>query len=205
MLPTAEVRWFYQGVSPAEVLAWFQRGERQPERQPRRVDYYLHLVEDDSLGIKLREGRIEVKVRLQQQGIVRFHERVAGLVEHWRKWSFQLAQADDTLTGLLTPASSWIAVKKERQLYTVQLTAHKRIVTLSAEDNPAEGCNLELTSIEVGGKQWWSLGFEAFGDELTIGENLRLVAETILTDDSGPPALGAEHSYGYPKWLALGP
>ena len=68
MFATAEVRWFYEGAVSPEVLEWFEQGELTPEEQPYRVDYYLRLSDRDSLGIKLREGRIEVKQRHRQHG-----------------------------------------------------------------------------------------------------------------------------------------
>jgi hypothetical protein len=60
MFPTTEVRWFTQGVIPSEVLRWFHEERKAFEEQPLRVDYYLRIVEGESLGVKLREGRLEI-------------------------------------------------------------------------------------------------------------------------------------------------
>lgn len=63
MYPTAEVRWFHRGKVPLDVMAWFLRLHGEPEEPGHRVDYYLRLSDADALGIKLRDGRIEIKTR----------------------------------------------------------------------------------------------------------------------------------------------
>ena len=97
MFPSVEARWFYDGTIPPRVLRWFREYQGSLEGPAHRVDYYLRLADGDSLGIKVREGRLEIKQRHRTYGMVEFHERATGLVEHWRKWSFQLAQASDWL------------------------------------------------------------------------------------------------------------
>lgn len=178
MFPSMEVRWFYEGTIPPEVLAWFQRGNRKPKEQSCRVDYYLRL-DSDSLGIKLREGRIEVKQRHHHYGVVCFHEQVTGLMDHWWKWSFKLTKVHSNLMDVALFPSSWIGVKKERRLWKYRLATE-------TEEYPERGCHVELTNISVGEKAWWSLGFEAFGDESTIQEDLFLVIKHVLTERELP-------------------
>jgi hypothetical protein len=202
MLPTMEVRWFSTGVIPSSVQEWFQRGEGDPEEQPRRVDYYLRPADGDSLGIKLREGRLEVKRLRGQLGIVRFHERVAGLVEQWCKWSFGLPSDGSALASPAVPSPSWIGVTKERRLYRYRLAGDRQVVAVSATDYVGPGCDLELTSVGVEGQAWWSLGFEARGDESSIQGILFLVAQQVLAANE-PPNLTARDSYSYPRWLKL--
>ena len=202
MFPTVEVRWFNKGVVNPRVLSWFQQSKGKIEEQPARVDYYLRVADGGSLGIKLREGRIEVKQRYHQHGVVRFHERVAGLVEHWLKWSFELAGGSNYPVGMAIPASSWVEVKKERTILRYRVTSQGNMEVVSARAYCDWGCDLELTSISVEGEQWWSLGFESFGDETAIREGLILVVEKVLAAEE-PPAFNAEDSYGYPKWLEV--
>jgi hypothetical protein len=200
MYPTVEVRWFYEGMVSPAVMAWFQQVEGKLEEQPCRVDYYLRLTDRGSLGIKLREGKVEIKQRYHQHGVVGFHERVSGLVEHWRKWSFELVEASGDLTSIAVPASSWIAVKKERKLRKYGLTGDKRIVAVSTGECHDQGCDLELTKVSLEGREWWSLGLEAFGHESALQENLLLVARQVFVADESP-AFDAKNSYGYPQWL----
>ncbi len=200
MFPSIEVRWFHEGTIPPEVLEWFQQSEHKPEEQPSRVDYYLRHTHQGSLGIKLREGRVEIKQRQRQYGVVRFHQRVAGMVENWRKWSFELSEAGRDLSSAAVPASSWIGVEKERTLRRYRLTGDNEIVAVSVGEGSGQTCSLELTSIHVEGAEWWSLGFEAFDDEVADEGSLLLVAKQVLTACQ-PPALRARDSHGYPKWL----
>lgn len=202
MLPTMEVRWFSEGMIPSGVQEWFQRAKGDPEEQPQRVDYYLRPAEGGLLGIKLREGRLEVKQLCRQLGVVHFHERVAGLVEQWRKWSFGLPADRSVLAGASAPSTSWIGVTKERRLYRYRLAGDRQIVAVSATDHVGPGCDLELTSVGVEGQAWWSLGFEARGDESSIQDIFLLVAQQVLAATT-PPGLSARDSYSYPRWLVL--
>lgn len=198
--PTAEVRWFFTDEAPSQVLHWFQRGEREPELQPPREDFYLCLKDRDSLGIKLREGKIEVKQRHSDEGIVRFSERVAGRVEHWRKWSYKLDQAEAALAGIQTPAGAWLGVKKERQLRKYEITDSEQLIPVPASDYPEQGCDIELTTVMIGDQTWWSLCLEAFGDENRLQANLWLAARQIFTG-AEPVDFEDKYSYGYARLL----
>lgn len=201
MYPTAEVRWFYAGRVPPEVRAWFRQAVRQPMGPLHRVDYYLRLADGDSLGIKLREGRVEIKKRLGQRGVVHFHRRVAGVVERWRKWSFVLAEAGQEVASLIHPASSWIGVQKERALCRYRLEGSQQGVVVPAGEPASLGCGLELTTLRLWGEEWWTVGFEAFGGEASLEEALLLAADLALGEE--PPVLEARDSYGYPRWLEI--
>jgi hypothetical protein len=201
MFPTMEVRWFYLGQVSPEARTWFWHGAGQVEQYPRREDTYLRLAHTDALGIKLREGRIEVKQRVQRHGSVRFNSAVTGIVEHWRKWSFQLAEAYRGLSTIAFPASSWITVRKSRSLRTYRLTGEKEVVPVSRPGSLAQGCEVELTRVQVAGQDWWTLAFEAFGDEPLLNEQLVLVARHKLATDRSL-SLSTAQSCGYPGWLA---
>jgi hypothetical protein len=203
MFPTVEVRWFHRGEAPSEVTEWFLRGEPGPDQQPRRVDHYLRLGQRDSIGIKLRQGRIEIKRRHHRHGVVRFHDQLAGVVEGWRKWSLPLAALGGDLANAVTPASSWIAVQKARMLRKYQIVGEGQLVSVPADVFPAQGCSVELTGVRARETTWWTLAFEAFGKESSRHSNLVLAVENVLAGESVPFLLDARDSYGYPRWLAL--
>jgi hypothetical protein len=203
MFPSAEVRWFYKGQVPGQVWAWFAEGEHLPSEQVPRVDYYLHIEETDSLGLKLREGRVEIKQRHCQYGVVRVRERVAGMMEHWRKWSLPLAEAGADWATILKPAPSWIGVEKGRWLRKYQMVADGRVAAIPADEVLGQGCGVELTRLRVAGDAWWSLGFEAFGDESSLREDLVYVMDHFFARGSVPLSFEARNSYGYPRWLTL--
>jgi hypothetical protein len=201
MLPTVEVRWFHKGPVPEEVAQWFRRGERERETQGSRVDHYHCHTDGGSLGIKVREGMLEIKQRHIVYGVMRFHERVTGVVEHWRKWSFVLESVDGIAAGFRAQASSWLGVNKDRRLRKYQLVGESDVITIPAFENPDRGCSVELTQIRVKGEVWWSLAFEAFGEEATLRDTLLIVAQHVLARE--PPLLCEGDSFGYPDWLDI--
>jgi hypothetical protein len=200
VFPTAEVRWFARGPIPPPVETWFRQGAGSVDREPGRVDHYLQLAHVDSLGIKLREGRIEIKQRVDRHRLIRFHERVAGLVERYHKWSFQLSDPDTALARATAAAESWVPVRKERQLRRYRVADDGRIIALTASASPHRGCELELSRVEVAGETWWTLAFEAFGEPSTLRADLLEVAGYVFASD-GSPALLARDSCGYAAWL----
>jgi hypothetical protein len=189
ILPSVEVRWFVRGSVDPAVRAWFESGERPPHSEPEREDRYL-AHPDESLGIKLRQGKLEVKRResILESLIL---PGVAGSVERWRKWSFALS--DDDL-----PHDSWIAVHKRRRVRKYAIR-NGRARAIAADDRPAQGCNVELTELTVNDDSWWTIGCEAFGDESSLGDHLLTVARVVFADEA--PRLELHDSYGYPAWL----
>ncbi len=197
MFPTLETRWFYPGSIPPDVLAWYHYGERAPEAQPTRIDYYLRLTGNDDLGVKLREGRIEIKQRMEQYGVEHLHERVHGLVEGWRKWSFGV----NDIGGGLGDAA-WIAVRKARRLRRYCVTEAGDVIAIAGVEIVGPGCNLELAELAIHGETWWSLAFETFGPEASLHAIFTRVTQHTLRGDA-VPHLDAEHSYGYAHWMRV--
>lgn len=59
-----------------------------------------------------------------------------------------------------------------------------------------------MVELYAGGQAWWSICFEAFGQERALPEALLATARLFL-DGAEPPHMDAGDSYGYPRWLAL--
>jgi hypothetical protein len=201
MLATEEIRWFFAGTIPLPVAAWFEACVSDMPAQLPRTDYYLWLAEGDSLGIKLRQGRIEVKQREEAGTLIQLGERAAGRMESWRKWSFELAETE---VGVAETAQ-WAGVWKARRWCLFVVEENGRITPAPPATILEQGCACELTDVHLAGspKQWWSLGFEAFGGTaVERREKLLHVAGQFLGQD-GAPILDVEQSYSYPKWLHL--
>jgi len=65
---------------------------------------------------------------------------------------------------------------------------------------PQQGCNIELTRIELEQDEvWWTFGFEAFGDFNSVERNLR--AALSLMAARSPPPFPAGEFMSYPAWL----
>lgn len=124
-------------------------------------------------------------------------------MEQWVKWSFALDKEDIKPPDISTPAGCWITVQKWRLTRKFEIKAEDKVEAINAFLFPDEGCNMELAKLTPPSDQpWWSLGFESFGQISTIEKNLRFVLAQVLKDPDFP-VMKAEHSYAYPKWLAM--
>ncbi len=191
---SVEVRWFGQGEVPALLAAWFGRGPGDVEAQPPRVDHYLRRA-DEGLGVKWRDGLVEVKQRQGSYGVLELDERAVGHVERWRKWSFPLQVSAAAPTA-------WLAVRKERLLRRYIIAERQHLVSLPPAEPAATGCDWELTRLQIGDQEdvWWTIAFEAFGEPTGLRRQLLQVAGLILARDRAPH-LPAEASAAYPAWL----
>ncbi|WP_414618983.1 hypothetical protein [Calothrix sp. CCY 0018] len=203
MLTTYEVRWFNLGNIPENIESWFKHScllssTKLPEK---REDIYLYTPGCDYLGIKLRQGGLEIKWRYLEKTAMQFSSVVAGNVEKWKKWrcsdsseeSFSLQQIGDNPV--------WVKVGKVRysQLYQV---VGKKAQAVSSDGGVDNGCSLELTDVEINGNKWWSIGLEAFGEDCDLQNNLHVTADVVFSRYDIFP-LQAENSYGYPGLLEL--
>lgn len=214
MYPSCEIRWFFAGP-PEGLLAWFDSlGMRfDGPAGAQRVDHYLLIANGDNMGIKLREGNVEVKHRTARLGEWDFPDIDAkGMAEHWIKWSFRLDQADALSQHLIREGRpEWIAVAKERLGYTYHFQEGGPALRLPLGNWAPEGCQVELTRIGVRGKAFYTFGLEAFSDSGQLERNLKMGAEAVFPAfrkwgvESGWPQPELEFrggvSMGYPAFL----
>jgi len=209
LFSTIEVRWFGEGSISRTVRTWFEQCLGEISGHQVRVDTYLGNPGSDGLGVKIREGRLEIKYRTHHYGPVQLHRQVIGLVEQWQKLGLMLGpnQIDSNVTNPSEP--NWIRVQKERQLRCYQLVPND-LLSLEAGDTGAEEdvttnkvrrCDVELTSIQVENRRWWSLALEASGQTAGTYEDLISVFSR-LSESNEPPPLSAGNSFSYPSWLA---
>jgi hypothetical protein len=88
-----------------------QLGDLAPSEE--REDVYLYTPGCEYMGVKLRQGRLEIKWRKAELGNLRFGNQVEGKVEKWGKWlcedpTQQSFQPQDVV------GKSWVSVKKAR-------------------------------------------------------------------------------------------
>jgi hypothetical protein len=197
---TAELRWFYRGTLPEEISQWFQQDQLGEHLEPpeEREDLYLYSPKCEYLGIKLRQGRLEIKWRQAELGFLRFENRVEGKAEKWGKWL-----CEDPTAEIFQPADvmrSWVRVKKVRSQRQYQVLPGEAITAVPVTESIDQGCSLELTQLVINGNTWWSLAFEAFGEDDCLMEHLQAVANWVFKSYC-KPKLQAEDSYAYPSWL----
>lgn len=178
---TAEVRWFAPGPPPALLgRRMDDLGAKGPER---RTDEYLCLPETEALGVKLRDrgAALELKLREQALGETEFPGGAVGSPELWQKWSFPVVD-EEARTGLGLPTQAWLAVDKVRRL----------------ADYP--DCSAELTELQAAGEEWWTLGFEAFGNDQLVKALTGAVAD-FLSESALVEEVRRARSWAYPAWL----
>jgi hypothetical protein len=191
-LVTDEVRWFRPGGAPDAVLAWFA-GLPGPAGDERRVDEYLELPQIASLGIKLRRGLLEVK-RLRLAHGEAAWRGFAGRPARWEKWSFRLTEDDGA-------ARTWTPVEKWRRQRTLRVGGDGAVAPVAPGERVDRGCSVEVTRLDVRATRWWSLGFEATGEEADLRRTLDHAVDYVA--GTGPPfELAAADSLDYPAWLS---
>jgi hypothetical protein len=131
-------------------MRWFGRGEGPPAEAvvppsaliEDRLDRYAPT--GASCGVKLREGRLEVKVLLATEPAIAVGP-VGGTPEVWRKWCFP-AEAERLDA---TARIGWTPVRKHRWL-------HRR------RSGEVE-IQLEWARVTACGRRWWTVGLELVG------------------------------------------
>ena len=155
------------------------------------------------MGIKWREGALQIKGRVSSLGTHAFCGRHQGEIERWRKWSYaNIPAAYQRLfmagkeTGLVTAS-----VQKTRALRKVRLdTMTGKAQGVDAKTVVDRGLGFELTDLEVAGKAYCSLAFEAFPNDSAMDAAFTQAVEAFL-DGLTAFDLAAAHSRSYPAWL----
>ena len=203
MFPTAEVRWFWQGDVPDAALTWLRAHPGGDPAEETRTDHYLIIEATDTLGVKLREGHIEVKQRTGDPRLERLADGTHGLTERWVKWSFGLARERPVLRRL-TASRTWVGIRKTRWLKEYQVSETGAVEPRRQDESPARICAVEITRVEVLApyppSRWWTMGLEASGDRAQLMHALHRTAADLL-GPSFPGPLTEAHTCSYPQWL----
>lgn len=184
MEPTTEMRWWWRGSSPPEVVSWFA-GFRGVVRDEARTDHYLALASDRDTGVKARAGeRLEIKTLTQRHRSVAVADAVVGTLEQWVKWSFAIAAEMPDEAALDQHPQTWVCASKYRWLVDV------------------EGCEIELVEVDFGDERWWSLAVEAAGTGDTGRDRLGRALRWLVAADLPPQLqLTDDCSCGYAELL----
>ena len=213
-----EVRWFFEGKADQhkKLKDWFETVAPSsipnhsrvspPVWKPRlddKPDVYLLVPDSDDMGIKWREGELQIKGRVSSLGTQVFCGRHQGVVERWIKWSYKNVPASyqrlfaaEKEPGLVTAA-----VRKNRALRKVRLdTLNGKAEEVDAMTLIDRGLGFELTDLEVAGKAYCSLAFEAFPNDSGMDAAFTQAVEAFL-DGLKELALTAACSQSYPAFL----
>ncbi|WP_193198356.1 hypothetical protein [Nostoc sp. MG11] len=204
MLITNELRWFYPGTIPEDIKLWFQQNclvdsLQSPET---REDLYLYSPGCDYMGIKLRQGRLEVKWRQAELDLLRFGELVEGRAEKWGKWLCCDSTGESFQPATVLDNASWVSVQKVRYSQLYQVLPDSSVQPVVSNENIDNPCTVEITSVVARDNPWWSIGFEASGEDVRLIDNLQTTASSIFYTYRGSRLVAAD-SYAYPHWLGL--
>jgi hypothetical protein len=217
---TLEVRWFCPGLlaqTGAGVEEWFRAEPRlgsgskplpvewAPAAPAWRQDRYLLLPDGDDMGIKWREGRLEIKGREAVLGQLVFARDIEGRAERWIKWSYAGSAIERRFLGLFQgDAAAGVAVVAKRRLQRcLRIDRTSGPVEVSRDQPRPRGIDIELAQIRIAGPQrasYWSLAFEAFPGDQQMAEPFEQTVAEFLKDCPALP-LSADRSMSYPRWL----
>lgn len=196
-LITCEMRWLLEGSLPDEALRWFEQGRPSAAQAWREDRYLLPGVAD--MGIKQREGRLEIKGRTAKLGPHAITPGIEGAAERWCKWSYDAASIADGLRGCLEGRET-IVVGKGRVQRHFLLESGGLAQETAQRDLARRGFSIELTRIRLpGAGDHWSLGVEAAPDDATLLANLLAALRELL--EGFPLPLPRACSRSYPRWL----
>lgn len=203
MKETAEIRWFWESSGPSEVVRWFAAGE-DTIQQEERTDNYLLLPDCETVGIKLREDRFEVKALIGKEQNICPKTAPEGVLQRWTKWSL----TSDRLPAMIeeiTETGTWQAVTKNRLQRQLEILPGPTAERQGREKAAEAGCSVELTYL--GNRHqlpcWMTLAFEACGLPSEAWKSLETAVERFWQDMGPPPGvlLSIADSFSYPAWL----
>ncbi len=204
MLHSAEARWFIAKVLPDGVLSWFRAGQAL-ESEGVQVHEYLLFPDCETVGVKVREGKLEIKAMASAPRPLSRDLGVSGRTDQWVKWSFA-SEGLKTLDPALHRSGRWLKVRKDRFLRKFSADMGGLVeVTAKQRPLPANGCNVELTriTVEANPRFWFSLAFEAFGPPEGTVKILETAIHSFFQEHDRAPGirLSQRNSLGYPAWL----
>lgn len=179
ILESWEVRWFGEGAVPIALQQWSE--ENDLITQPVRTDHYLVHSAGKAMGIKWREGNLQIKELVGK-------ETKGAQGAYYKKWSFGLKE--DDLLQKIQVHEEWVAVTKKRELAKWYIEDGK--LTRTDPGNEEMGVELEISAVMCRKKLWWTIAFEATGGVENLEKGLRKI---II------PELKGAQRMGYTEWL----
>jgi hypothetical protein len=199
MLETIEIRWFYKGEIPNKLYERFSNSKLQIKPEL-RTDYYLLIENCDSLGIKLRNSRLEIKWLKKRERVNMLEKDIGGNQERWIRWEWNDTDSFNEILGFIqiNKDNPWVKIDKKR------IQKKFGIFDNSLVEIPQENIHfdfsMELTQLKVYESFWWSIGLDSFQGKYDVHFLEQLIEQYI--DEQFWKDLKSTSSYGYPQWIS---
>jgi hypothetical protein len=209
---SAEIRWFIEGKIPEDVKKWFYASRLKEKEEEERTDTYLIYLRAKSCGVKFRNSKFEIKTLVEDLGFRKYGSNVEGKAGIWEKLSIK-GELVKTFKQKVTEGEvKWVEVKKQRVIRKYSIDKAKVEEVNAILKHPPNGCNVELTKIEINEVPHWTFAFDSFSEEYALlKDNLTRTINKLLTEtdcpfiDKGPDSnniLSGEKSQSYPDFLS---
>ncbi|MGK7391172.1 MAG: hypothetical protein ACNS60_12525 [Candidatus Cyclobacteriaceae bacterium M2_1C_046] len=177
MQQTWEIRWFGEGAVPLKLQQWSE--EIGFIMQPVRSDLYLIHSGGKNIGIKWREGNLQIKELVKK----------TGSYEQYQKWSFDLS--DNRMDDKLDKYEKWQSVTKKREMAKWRIK-NSEFTRVEIDEVITGSCEVELSALVLSGHLWWTVAYEATGEK----ENLEKTLNKFT-----PPLSKDVLCMGYAEWI----
>lgn len=204
---TTEIRWFFSDTPPDAVLNWFG-WDALPEAKVRR-DRYLVLPACESVGVKEREGKFEIKAVCGSPVPFGFGPNVKGNAETWVKWVCESREIALFLGALQREEGGWVDVDKARKSVKFQVTDDKLFAYDPLDEHPVGvnvvGAKAEITRLRAMDIDFWTICIEVGGLMAESRGDLQRFGDRFMGGLTGrsvfPRTLELSDSFSYPGWL----
>ncbi len=196
MFKSREVRWFFKDENK-DIASWFRSRQLDFNYISPRTDYYHLPTLSSGLGIKIREGRLEIKHLVSGPYTGELYQDRPVSYEEWIKWSFEIRNNDPETRAIVQDLKqdNWLAVHKRRMAVKIGEEPSGALTVYKLDMGISRGCQLEYTELEVGGELYYSVGLEWFG-EPWIDLNQKFLKEFLGATD-----LSEQTTSSYPSFL----
>ena len=224
METSTEIRWFFSAKVPDLEQKWFFETPRfgdalTEDNGDERIDLYLLTEGRNDISPKLREGKLEIKVRNQVENFADPTGFYSGSIERWEKWEWKYTDTkkkddefEDKLDKLIvasfqknTPDNNRFSVWKNRFQRKFTIDSNGSIIP-ARQKYIDEGFQAEVTELKVNNEDWWTLAFEIVENPKRPMKDpiskLKSAINWIFEgkEYDGSP-IKSQSSFSYPEWL----
>jgi hypothetical protein len=209
MISSHEVRWFLAGgVDQHSALRrWVEEGavaSKWTGRLGGKPDAYLIVPGARDVGIKWREGQLQIKGLESSLGTQKFTGPFEGKVERWIKWGYEGKSVEDAFAPWFKVSGAGpriVEVHKTRCLRKVRMNPFTPMpIEVDSKTLIDRGGALEVTDLRVGAQAFTSVAFEAFPNDSGMHGDFTVFVNAFLGKLSGVN-LTESNSMSYPAWL----